>query len=1045
MACFVALLVLIIVALELLNNHLWQAYDLQTKLLLPWAILSRGFSPAENAWLLDYTSANVFQILFMALKFRGRHLVVLLTTLGVWATALAGIVTTSLFQVQDLQHTFATRLARTTALNTSVQALDAASLADSGYTVSYLGRQVMGVARNRWVTTDNIVMESFANQPNSESSSDTLLAETLGYSADLNCTTASVSYAGMTLIPDVIDPVDDEQAQLYMVNVTGSACTHTYNVTDTNIRALFVGTPYYYGQVVNHTCADSSSTMLIMKPASSPLVVPWESLLQDMSNALSVGRNPGDFDGFGFQSDPWPTWGNDAVSINCDCDPWFFLVGHGQNLSEVDMFSGGVSAATLANASRVTFAQVWSDYANSALVTPPANLIEFEDQVLQTRTQLMARSTSIRIAEAAVAALAVVAIAVYFLQPKPNLPINPASIAAQAVLLQASHAQLTAAIRDTATMNSADTRTALKASEFAMADNRSVNPKKNSNWMPPFLHIVFRIFLVLLLAGAIVTLELTLRRSVANNGFADLPASGEQWWTYISPAFLFLLGILLASYTFNLSSLEPYFAMARSPQPASRSVRYTPQHYTHVELLFHATRYRSYVGLCCAMVALIVPFTKIAVSGLLTTSRIIVQNPGQVAVTTEFNMTSIFPSQVEAPGWLVNQFYPGYVLALSTVKTYSLALPAWTTTQGAIANIDLGSLGQLVTGVSNTTVTLPLPVMRGQLEDCAPLVRGVNLTLLPTNEIALPPAPSTLIDGNAYCVSTGKYNPSYPYGENITLAMPKEPGWFGTLHHGWCIGGYYAVFGKTEAQNATAIEELTVVQCPNYSLTQSTRNVALAYVDQDVDILSIDSEAQDTIAMPNFLGDESGFLTDNVATMPDVTFDKNASHAFDTFMQLLVLANTSVPLETFLNATELAAAMQPLYSTYWAIYATHNLILPASPRMVDAVVNSPRTRITQARIPTRILQGLLGAILVLTVGLLLLAVFVHRKSPLPKPPYSIGATMAMLADSRFVEIPELGRVRNEAELDAVVAPYDFVLGWGENSGGGRRFGVDVDT
>ncbi|KAJ7224611.1 hypothetical protein GGX14DRAFT_387285 [Mycena pura] len=420
----------------------------------------------------------------------------------------------------------------------------------------------------------------------------------------------------------------------------------------------------------------------------------------------------------------------------------------------------------------------------------------------------------------------------------------------------------------------------------------------------------------------------------------------------------------------------------------------------------------------------------------------------------------LLPAEVEAPHWLPTQYYPGYVLALSQVKKYGLPLPVWTTPQRAVGQVDVGDLGQLV-AIPNTTVTASLPVMRAELEECAPLIHGKNFTLLPSNKISLNPAPSTVNElGWFMCASTRFYNPSYPYGDNITLPMSQEPGWFGVMYHQSC-GGYIrvAAFGNTNAQNASSIAELTVVQCSNYSLKQSTQDVTLAYTDQIVNILSIDLEARDTIVMDSFPSEETGFLSDEVSTLPAGMFDNNASHAFDTFMQLLILQNTSIPLDTFLNATVLTRATQELYETYWAIYATRNLVIPANAsgsKMVDAVVNFPCTRIVQERTPTRILQALLGTLLIRITGVtyenfripsqairgrprdpaetfrmnfwtpvtyeifsyksgvlgfgLLTALVGHGKSPLAKPPYPIGAGMALLAGSRLVELPELRRL-----------------------------------
>jgi hypothetical protein len=216
------------VALLMVVEWIWMAYDLQVKALVPWASMSRGFTSASEGWLLDYVGSNYFICLWTAIKYR--HIVVLLVTLGIWCTAIAGIVTTSLFQLQSISHTVPRTLTRTTALDYSSFGL--ATLTDTTYLDSFLGRQTLGLSPSRWTTPENVVMEAFADS-SSSSGSEILSANTRGYAADLNCTPASIAYAGSIPIPST-DAEFQESASSFLVNITGSECQATYNITDTN-------------------------------------------------------------------------------------------------------------------------------------------------------------------------------------------------------------------------------------------------------------------------------------------------------------------------------------------------------------------------------------------------------------------------------------------------------------------------------------------------------------------------------------------------------------------------------------------------------------------------------------------------------------------------------------------------------------------------------------------------------------------------------------------------------------------------------------------
>lgn len=344
------------------------------------------------------------------------------------------------------------------------------------------------------------------------------------------------------------------------------------------------------------------------------------------------------------------------------------------------------------------------------------------------------------------------------------------------------------------------------------------NPRSEATaWRPTILHPVFKVLLAVFLLGTIIALEFTLRRSIANDGFADLRSADQTSWTYFAPAYLFLLGIFISSYTFSISTLEPFFAMSHSPQPASKSVRYSPAHRTSIGLVFHALRYRSYVGFCCAAIMLVVPFTKIAVSGLITTASAPVHSGMEIGLQTFFNTTTVFPADDYAVGAVVKMFLPYRTLALSQITKYRLPLPAWTTPVGAVGHVDLSQLGQL-SAAPNATVTVPLPVMRGDLENCTALTGG-DLIVLPSNKVQLAfPPMYTDSDGTKRCTYNDRIDTSNGRPENVSFTLPSSSGWFGTLYAPWC-GGYVMIYGNTQAINASLVDKMNVVQCNSYSLT----------------------------------------------------------------------------------------------------------------------------------------------------------------------------------------------------------------------------------
>ncbi|KAJ7820216.1 hypothetical protein B0H14DRAFT_2600081 [Mycena olivaceomarginata] len=254
---FAGFLLLFIIALELFNQHtpynapstglqfLWTyvpvgalmivnwictAYDLQIKILVPWAAMSRGPGPELAPRLYRRQPPS-------------SHIVVLLTTLGLWMTVLAGIVTTSLFQRQENVQMTAADFNLTMSLNRSLLTdFHPSILVAKQYVSSYLGRQVVNLSRSYWTTSDEIVLEAFEN-PLGSSAGDRLIAQTQGYSASLDCLSAPDSYGGNVSIranpPIPALPV----GFALFVDVNATGCTVKYPLTDMN-HLLVCGNGY---------------------------------------------------------------------------------------------------------------------------------------------------------------------------------------------------------------------------------------------------------------------------------------------------------------------------------------------------------------------------------------------------------------------------------------------------------------------------------------------------------------------------------------------------------------------------------------------------------------------------------------------------------------------------------------------------------------------------------------------------------------------------------------------------------------------------------
>jgi hypothetical protein len=151
--------------------------------------------------------------------------------------------------------------------------------------------------------------------------------------------------------------------------------------------------PHYF----QHTLAVSApaSTALpvsasIIDGSSEPFDAPeWDGILQWISSTNDPGS--------GYEIDPWIVWGNsdNLATDECDCDPWFHLLVHAQNVT-MDQLT---DAATLINTTQLTFPGVWSDLAQPLLLVNPSSSVEsVSGEVTVVTFQLVSRPRSVCIA-----------------------------------------------------------------------------------------------------------------------------------------------------------------------------------------------------------------------------------------------------------------------------------------------------------------------------------------------------------------------------------------------------------------------------------------------------------------------------------------------------------------------------------------------------------------------------------------------------------------------------------------------------------------------
>jgi hypothetical protein len=215
------------VGVVLAIGWIWDSYDLQIRVLTPWAVLNNNPTPAQDGLLLDYIGAGYFGGMWSAV--RRRHYWVLLGYFGFWMAGIAGIVSTSLWAIEESLLISATPVIRTSTLDTSMFLSNSAP--DYDYVLAYIGRQAYGIPRPRWSTTDDIVLESLSLPSNISGNTLHFASTTYGYAAALNCTEASASFHAL---PHPEDPLHVQ----FSVDYTANGCIGRYINVDSTTTGL---------------------------------------------------------------------------------------------------------------------------------------------------------------------------------------------------------------------------------------------------------------------------------------------------------------------------------------------------------------------------------------------------------------------------------------------------------------------------------------------------------------------------------------------------------------------------------------------------------------------------------------------------------------------------------------------------------------------------------------------------------------------------------------------------------------------------------------
>ncbi|RAH42332.1 DUF3433 domain-containing protein [Aspergillus brunneoviolaceus CBS 621.78] len=1077
---------------------LWGQVEYRTKQLMPWrAMAHSGPQPASRSLLLDYVSE--WNVIALFRSMRHGDWAVVLAILGTLLIKLLTVASTGLFMLQTVWMEHA-----------AAELHHQARFAGLGYNGSLVdGSAATVVAGARWQelpypvgTTEEHAFQPFtasSSGNNLGTSNDGIISGTVDvFSAGLNCHVATV--ANWT---EGCTSSGCEQTRLNItLSTSTSSCAGGYRFP--SFQKSYSSAGGYYADVFSVSCVDAEDDPRVVVAAAhwtankteihslvcSPLysIAPRSvSLRQTNHSVVSIDPppnsnhttqrvladvSPADL-GVGFVSSltaaadildtlgyvdtstkGWKTAEYNLSDPNSTYPSAFAIIA---NLTAPHPMRDLLNTSLLESVARPMFAAIAAQVAKQYLLS--SSDTSFEGTYSAYVNRLLVKELSVRLMEATLAVLIVVAGALCFLRPARCTPRDPGTISGLASILARSPAMEERLLRSkngteiASELNGRRYHTQItnehNCLSFTIATDQTASEIMRTRitsgpmkwWEPISVSISWRIITVALPLLVIAGLETTYQISSRHNGLGTVSGEYIRYiWVYIPAVIMLVVRIFFDSIHFSALVLQPYLDLRRGGVTAPRSIMENHLSSPTLVSFFKATLRRQGAVGATAVAVLLAPILTVAVSGLYLTQEVAHSQVVSIARVDSFN-TTIDPHYSTSSN-------AGVGLAGALVVAANLSYPAWTYEELVLPTLGEASLtskqGPVQYRSANGSVDrssvlqMTLPGLRARLEcqilaeDTVYRVEEPSALLSAWNlYLNLDPNCSQNMS-SSFAVST-----DYPtmnntsFGSlqymNPSVAMghcPTLMGWYGVLTANSTKG----LQGFTCDPYVDQVDAGVTFTLPGLQITGATANESSRRL--------FSAEFSSDLLFPNYL--------------PQAT--NNESQAFDEFFSAMIHDQKTLTVEDITGAPgdlsrypAVINATQHLYRVLMAQGLNGNSRIfsanATTQRYSGTLIRPNRVRLIQNGPSTRILEGCLAA---MALSVLVACYFLQTKEVIPVNPCSIAGAASLLAGSDLVRsdvLPAGSEWCGDQELlrRGVFAGWVFGLGWWD----GGRFGVDI--
>ncbi|KAJ5287532.1 hypothetical protein N7478_003218 [Penicillium angulare] len=673
-----------------------------------------------------------------------------------------------------------------------------------------------------------------------------------------------------------------------------------------------------------------------------------------------------------------------------------------------------------------------------------------------TMTQLTLRAMEVCLALAIIFAINMIVFA-----PRTELsPYNPTSISAAAAIMSSSKV-LRKTLRGSSSKPLEAITTLLEGKLYhtelapggfsiaARANNTEKNakhtdieidPKRKLHWSP-FPTFIFRVLLFIVIALLIAVLEIVLYVSDANDGLGDISSSSgtvHYTWTILPALMMVLIGVLFGSIDSNTRCLAPYIHLRdKAGALPSQFMSVDFMDSLNTTNILKSAKLKQFAVLTTTLCTLVTSVLTIVTSGLYTTMDV----PGYI--TLEFNQESTFyGSEVyyTSPDGTDSSFQDKGLLTSEYILRDDFDYPKWTYEELAFPEISLNSTTSTTTDLTDAYADITVPAMRATVT--CKFQSGADLN-----------------------ATRYKY-----YGQNYTtFDLFFAPCNYSSTHTSWVKEEYnYMRLNGGSSFGFTAFNPCTVESGDYIANTKDTATInplggTISYIWGSLNNNSFShvaaltcresAEMVDTktrFTLPDFnISTEIPPQPDESTARPAINYtnsedwtsstESGTVNSFDSFFSALVYGKYAIPMEYLANEADNEKVISAVKFQHRVVKAqifnsfnresVGNSSSYPSPATLRGKVTTPgRLRLFQDAVSTRVLEALLGTLLILGI---LGSLLTNTDHVLPKNPCSIAAVASLLADSNILHryTPDIGDPNAKEVEERLFADCRFFLGW----------------